>query len=422
MAAPFDPVELQETVAAQLRRIVGGASDVATAPTAPTPGRTCSRTLRHGGTSRPAQTSWAMSEIMSGAASTPEDRRASSSGSKTKGESVAELTALADTMLAHAVRDRGPRRHPRHRRHRRRPVPHGEHLDDVRPRHRRSRADGRQARQPGGVVVRPVRPTCSRRSGSGSITRRRASAELAHEVGITFCFAHGSTPRSVTPPRAHRAGIGDGLQLPRAVHQPRPAEVRGDRRRRRPDGTARRRRARRRASAARSCSATRTVSTRSPRPVRPASGGPGRRRHRVGDRLGDRPRRRADHPRVAARGEGGLQRRRRAAAARRREPVPSARPSCSTWRPPSWPTAPWPAPPTARSSSAWPPGSGACACGAGQRRGRGRAGALAGCQRALRGQSPGTGRTAPPRLPAQSSSPSANACSRSCWEYVRNAM
>src|SRR6478735_4307046 len=57
----------------------------------------------------PEQTSWAMAEIMSGAASTPKVA-AFLVGLKTKGESVAELTALADTMLAHAVRIEVPGR------------------------------------------------------------------------------------------------------------------------------------------------------------------------------------------------------------------------------------------------------------------------------------------------------------------------
>ena len=98
------------------------------------------------------QTSWAMSEIMTGAASTPKIA-AFLLGLKTKGESVVELTALADTMLAHAVRIEVP----------------GRTLDIVgtggdrshtvnistmsAARHRRRRAHGGQARQPCRVVV-----------------------------------------------------------------------------------------------------------------------------------------------------------------------------------------------------------------------------------------------------------------------------
>ena len=241
----------------------------------------------------------------------------------------------------------------------------------------------RQARQPRRVVV-------VRLGGRARGARHPARPPARPHRGARHRGGHHLLLRAGVPPvvpahrrSAHRAGHRHRLQLPRAAHQPRPAAVRRDRCRRGADGTAPGRRARRtRGQRAR---VPRRGRSRRDRPDRsdPHLGGPGRRRHRVGDRLGDRPRRRADHARVAARGEGGLQRRRRAAAARRPRPVPCARPSCSTRRPRSWRTAPCPAPRTARSSSAWRRGSEHCACGAGQRRAARRdgAGALAGCQR-----------------------------------------
>ena len=85
------------------------------------------------------QTAWAMGEIMSGEASTPRVA-AFLIALKTKGETVTELTGLADTMLQHAVRISVPGRtidivgtggdRSAHR----------QHLDDVRARRGRRRA------------------------------------------------------------------------------------------------------------------------------------------------------------------------------------------------------------------------------------------------------------------------------------------
>ena len=57
----------------------------------------------------PAQVAWAMDEIMAGQAS-PARLAGFLVALRAKGETVAEMTALADTMLAHAVRIEVPGR------------------------------------------------------------------------------------------------------------------------------------------------------------------------------------------------------------------------------------------------------------------------------------------------------------------------
>ena len=77
----------------------------------------------------------------------------------------------------------------RRRRHRRRSPAHRQHLDDGRAGRRRGRAPCGQARQPGGVVG----VGSGRRPGGAGcppgLSPAQRVAQLAGEVGITFCFA-----------------------------------------------------------------------------------------------------------------------------------------------------------------------------------------------------------------------------------------
>ena len=127
---------------------------------------------------------------------------------------VEEMRGLAEQMLAHANRIEVPGAEPRHRRHRRRPRAHRQHLDDVGHRGRGGRGAGRQARQPGGVVVLGQRPTCSRRWASTCPCRPSASSRSPREAGITFCFAqtfHPSFRHTAVPRR--ELGIGTAFNF-----------------------------------------------------------------------------------------------------------------------------------------------------------------------------------------------------------------
>jgi anthranilate phosphoribosyltransferase len=153
------------------------------------------------------QTSWAMAEIMSGAASTPRVA-AFLIGLKTKGESVAELMALADTMLAHAVRIEVP----------------GRTLDIVGTGGDRSHTVNISTMSAlvvagaGITVVKHGNRAASSSSGSADVlealgirldhTPARV-AELATEVGITFCFAQVFHP-SFRHTAAARTELGIG--------------------------------------------------------------------------------------------------------------------------------------------------------------------------------------------------------------------
>ena len=212
-----------------------------------------------------------MSEIMSGAASTPKIA-AFLLGLKTKGESVGELTALADTMLAHAVRIEVP----------------GRTLDIVGTGGDRSHTvnistmsalviagagitvvkhGNRAASSSSGsadvleALGHPARPPAGPRRGARH--RGRASPSASRRC---------STPRSGTPPQRARSWAS-GRPSTSSGRSPTPPS-------RGPPRSASPRRGWHRcwpgcspdAAPARSCSAARTVSTRSPRPARPASG------------------------------------------------------------------------------------------------------------------------------------------------------
>lgn len=154
-----------------------------------------------------AQTSWAMAEIMSGAASTPKIA-AFLLGLKTKGESVDELTALADTMLAHAVRIEVP----------------GRTLDIVGTGGDRSHTVNISTMSAlvvagaGITVVKHGNRAASSSSGSADVLEELGIrldhtparvAELATEVGITFCFAQVFHP-SFRHTAAARTELGIG--------------------------------------------------------------------------------------------------------------------------------------------------------------------------------------------------------------------
>jgi len=153
------------------------------------------------------QTSWAMSEIMSGAASTAKVA-AFLIGLKTKGESVAELTGLADTMLAHAVRIEVP----------------GRTLDIVGTGGDRSHTVNISTMSAlviagaGITVVKHGNRAASSSSGSADVLEELGIrldhpparvAELASEVGITFCFAQVFHP-SFRHTAAARTELGVG--------------------------------------------------------------------------------------------------------------------------------------------------------------------------------------------------------------------
>ncbi|WP_454048357.1 anthranilate phosphoribosyltransferase [Cellulomonas sp. Marseille-Q8402] len=134
-----------------------------------------------------AQTTWAMDQIMSGEAS-PARVAGFLVALRSKGETVTELTALADTMLAHALRFEVP----------------GRAVDIVGTGGDRAHTVNISTMASvvvAGTGVRVVKHgnrAASSSSGSADVlealgirldqTPERV-AELAHEVGITFCFA-----------------------------------------------------------------------------------------------------------------------------------------------------------------------------------------------------------------------------------------
>lgn len=158
------------------------------------------------------QTAWAMSEIMSGEASTPKVA-AFLIALKTKGESVTELTGLADTMLQHAVRITVP----------------GRTIDIVGTGGDRSHTVNISTMSAlvvagaGLTVVKHGNRAASSSSGSADVLEALGIrldhaparvAELATEVGITFCFAQVFHPsfRHTAPARSE-LGIGTAFNF-----------------------------------------------------------------------------------------------------------------------------------------------------------------------------------------------------------------
>ena len=151
----------------------------------------------------------------------------------------------------------------RHLRDGRRPVGHGERVDDGRARSRPAPAPGSRSTGTGRVVAAAARPTCSRRSASSSISGPSGVARCIDEAGIGFCFAPRYHPalRFVGQATA-RAGRPHDVQLPRPAGQPRRCPAPGRRGLRPGDGRTDRRRARRaRRRPRRSCSTATTAST-----------------------------------------------------------------------------------------------------------------------------------------------------------------
>jgi anthranilate phosphoribosyltransferase len=140
----------------------------------------------------PDETSWAMSEVMTGSAS-PARLAAFLVGLRAKGETVEELTALADTMLAHAVRIEVP----------------GRTVDLVGTGGDRAHTVNISTMAAlvvagtGTTVVKHGNRAASSSSGSADVLEAlgirldqpaHRVAEIAREVGITFCFAGAFHP------------------------------------------------------------------------------------------------------------------------------------------------------------------------------------------------------------------------------------
>ena len=158
------------------------------------------------------QTAWAMGEIMSGEASTPRVA-AFLIALKSKGETVTELMSLADTMLQHAVRISVP----------------GRTIDIVGTGGDRSHTVNISTMSAlvvagaGLTVVKHGNRAASSSSGSADVLEALGIrldhsparvAELATEVGITFCFAQVFHPsfRHTAPARSE-LGIGTAFNF-----------------------------------------------------------------------------------------------------------------------------------------------------------------------------------------------------------------
>ena len=153
----------------------------------------------------------------------------------------------------------GPDRRPR--RDRRGPGAHGQRLHDGRRGLRGGGRPGRQARQPGGVVV-------VRRRGPAGAPRRRHRPEPRgdragrragrHHVLLRAALPPGAQARGAHPRRARHA---DGVQLPRPADEPGAPHLPGRRGVPPADGGGGRGRVRRSGAAPRWCSAATTAST-----------------------------------------------------------------------------------------------------------------------------------------------------------------
>ena len=164
-----------------------------------------------------------MAEILDGAAS-PAQIAAFIVALRMKGETVTELGGMVDAMLDASTRVEIDTSGPGHRRgrHRRRPGPHDQREHHLRPRGRRRRRAGVQARQPGGVVrLRRRRPARGPRRRHRARPDRRGGlrGRSRHRVLLRAPLPPGHAPRRAVPARPrhpHR------LQHPRAALQPRP--------------------------------------------------------------------------------------------------------------------------------------------------------------------------------------------------------
>ena len=115
--------------------------------------------------------------------------RPSWSALRIKGETVEEMAGFVRSMFDHAVPLAIEGDAARPRRDRWRPPRQHQRVDHGRIHRRRGRRPGLQARQPSRLVLGRARPTCSRRSGSSSISARPAWPAASTRSGMGFCFA-----------------------------------------------------------------------------------------------------------------------------------------------------------------------------------------------------------------------------------------
>ena len=156
----------------------------------------------------------------------------------------------------------------RRRRHRRRPGPHRQRLDHGRDRRRRRRGAGWSSTATGPAVLACGAADVLEHLGVVLDLPPGATAQVADEVGIAFCFAPVYHPAlRFAGPAAQGARHPDGLQLPRPADQPGPARRPGDRGLRPADGCRWWRASSPSGACRRWCSAATTGSTSSPPPT-----------------------------------------------------------------------------------------------------------------------------------------------------------
>ena len=148
------------------------------------------------------ETAWAMNEIMDGAA-TPSQIAGFAVALRMKGETVGEVSGLAEAMLEHATPISVPGPIVDLVGHRRRRRSHREHLHHGHDHRGRGRRPDGQARQPGGVVGvrhgrraggagRRHRPAAGRYRAAGGRGRGRVPVRRALPPGVT---GYASVPR-----------------------------------------------------------------------------------------------------------------------------------------------------------------------------------------------------------------------------------
>ena len=205
-----------------------------------------------------------MDEVFAGAA-TPVQLAGLVVALRAKGETVEEVSGIADGDARGRQPDLGARPPARRRRHGRRPLDVGQHLDHGGDRRRGCRRPGGQARQP----VRLVAVRLGRRArgarhppGPHPGPRGRGRGGGRHHLLLLGRLPPRDAPRRGPAPRArHR----DDVQHPRPADQPRASAGAGHRLRRQADGTGDGRRACRSAASTPGSSAATTASTSSPR-------------------------------------------------------------------------------------------------------------------------------------------------------------